>query len=378
MRIGITLCFAISAFVLTLTQTPARAETTKSCGGSYVVKPGDTLSEISQKLYGAAKEWRKLFDANRSRIGGNARLILVGQYLKVPCLPGTRKTALSTAEPARQADSSDSAGSDAILKIDLLTADDYRPFTDRSLPSGGMITEIVNTALKASGNEGDRTSHKISWVNDWSAHLSPLLVNNAFDMGFPWFKPECDRYAELDRPAQFRCDTFYFSAPVFEIVVRFFARKDGSFEFTSDAAVEGKRICRPAGYFTFDLDKDGRNWVKAEKITLLRPQSVEDCFRLLERREIDAIALNEFTGYEAITKLGMTDTIRAIPEPVSLLNLHVVIPKKHKRAQIYIDYINRSLGHLRETGEYDRIVDRHLSEFWKNKKLDQDETPGSG
>lgn len=370
MRIGSTLCIAVSAVVLALTQNPAEAA---KCGSNYLVKPGDTLSEISQRLYGTATKWRTIYRANRKKIGRSVRLLRVGQGLKIPCLPGQTRLALATPDEVVQVGSIE-----AVKEIALLTADDYRPFTDRALPAGGMITDIIDSALKRSSIEHDGPAHKISWVNDWSAHLSPLLVKNAFDMGFPWFRPECEQYDQLDKPAQFRCDTFHFSSPVFEIIVRFFVNKDSTFEFKSDAEVEGKRICRPAGYFTFDLDKEGRNWVKDDKITLLRPQRVEDCFRLLERKEVDAIALNEFTGYEAISKLGMGDSVRTIQEPVSLLSLHIVIPKKHKRADAFLEYVNRSLGRLRETGAYDRIVDRHLVEFWKTQKLGKLSLPGSG
>lgn len=370
MRIGSTLCIAVSAVILTLTQTPAEAA---KCGSNYIVKRGDTLSEISQALYGTATKWRTIFKANRKRVGGSGRLISVGQRLKIPCLPGQARLAAATPAEVTQV-----AFVDAVKEIALLTADDYRPFTDRALPAGGMITDIIDSALKRSSIENDGPGHKISWVNDWTAHLTPLLVKNAFDMGFPWLRPECEQYEKLDKPAKFRCDTFHFSSPVFEIIVRFFVNKDSAFEFKSDAEVEGKRICRPAGYFTFDLDKEGRNWVKDDKIILLRPQRVEDCFQLLKNKEVDAIAINEFTGYEAISKLGLGDAVRTIQEPVSLLSLHVVIPKTHKQADAFLDYVNNSLGRLRETGAYDRIVDRHLVEFWKTQKLGKLNLPGSG
>jgi hypothetical protein len=45
----------------------------------------------------------------------------------------------------------------------------------------------------------------ISWVNDWAAHLNPLLLTRAFDVGFPWARPDCDGSADLDATSQFRC-----------------------------------------------------------------------------------------------------------------------------------------------------------------------------
>jgi nucleoid-associated protein YgaU len=49
----------------------------------YEVVAGDTLGAISQKYYGKASEYMKIFDANRD-ILDNPDLIKVGQKLKIP------------------------------------------------------------------------------------------------------------------------------------------------------------------------------------------------------------------------------------------------------------------------------------------------------
>ncbi len=50
----------------------------------YVVKPGDTLWEISQRFYGVGWRWTEIYNANRSIIGGDPNLIRPGQVLKIP------------------------------------------------------------------------------------------------------------------------------------------------------------------------------------------------------------------------------------------------------------------------------------------------------
>lgn len=50
---------------------------------TYIVQRGDSLWKISQKLYGSAKYWRKIFDANRDSISSPSR-IYVGQILLIP------------------------------------------------------------------------------------------------------------------------------------------------------------------------------------------------------------------------------------------------------------------------------------------------------
>ena len=50
---------------------------------SYTVSAGDTLSKISQRFYGDAGKYMKIFDANRDSLS-DPNLIKVGQVLKLP------------------------------------------------------------------------------------------------------------------------------------------------------------------------------------------------------------------------------------------------------------------------------------------------------
>ena len=347
--------------------TPAHDAQALTCGQKYEVKDGDTLNSLARQAYGLANKWTLIFYANQKQFG-NAPILVPGKMINIPCITPPEDVSIEPAGVNPTANNTPDASTIEVSRIkgdlQLLTAGDYQPFTDRALPAGGMITEIVDTALNKLRTDASGPGYQISWVNDWSSHLNPLLVSKTFDLGFPWFQPNCTEYDQLDEPAKFRCDKFFFSKPVFEILVLFFTTNQSRFQFASDQDVIGKRLCRPTGYFTFDLDKNGRNWVKEEKITLIRPQTVEECFQMLSRGELDAVALNEFTGRAAIKKLNMAKQIRVIERPVSLLNLHVIVAKTHPRARTYLHYINSSLTHLRKSGTYDQIVDKHLSRFW--------------
>ena len=358
-RYGLSLLAA-----LMLSSNMASAADSISCGGKYTVQEGDTLSDVAERTYGLSNKWTLIYYANQKQFG-NEPLLAPGNQISIPCLKAAETVKV---EPAAAATGEKKPEKIQISRIDadinLLTADDYRPFTDRALPAGGLITDVVQRGFKELEKSGKAPKFKISWVNDWSSHLNPLLSDKVFDMGFPWFKPPCEHYNELDEPAQFRCDKFFFSKPVFEILVVFFTVNDTTFEFATDDEVIGKRICRPGGYFTFDLDKDGRNWVKDEKITLIRPQSVDECFRMLLDGEVDAIALNEFTGRAAMKKNKLEERVTVIERPISLEALSVIIAKTHPRARTYLHYINSAIERLRKNGEYRKIVDEHLSKFW--------------
>lgn len=60
---------------------PSREATERTI---YVVRPGDSLSRIAQRHYGEAKQWTRIYEANRDLIGDDPNLIQPGQSLVLP------------------------------------------------------------------------------------------------------------------------------------------------------------------------------------------------------------------------------------------------------------------------------------------------------
>jgi polar amino acid transport system substrate-binding protein len=317
---------------------------------------------ISDTLYKNAGMWTVIHQNNLSKIGPKPDAIRVGMKLSLTCIDG-----LPTGLPGGSEYTGVSApvtplavapGTAATrLKINLLTADDYAPFTDRDSLNGGLVTEVVQKAMERAAPEEGFAIH---WVNDWSAHLEPLLSNALLDLGFPWLKPDCET-----TPGNFRCENFYFSDPMFEMLVLLFPNKNNPIAFTSDADIIGKNLCRPKGYYTHDLDKNGRRWIADKKITLTQPASVKECFELLIEGKVDAVAINEFTGRAAIKEQGLAGQVEIVQSrPLSIEGLHVVVHKTHPRARILLDTINAGLRDIKRTGVYQAIIDQHMAQIW--------------
>jgi nucleoid-associated protein YgaU len=60
--------------------------TTTGAFEMHEVRSGETLSGIAKHYYGAASQWRRIFDANRDQIEDPDR-IRVGWKLKIPAKP---------------------------------------------------------------------------------------------------------------------------------------------------------------------------------------------------------------------------------------------------------------------------------------------------
>lgn len=337
----------LSLAVSTFAQPAQAQECEGEYGGEYTVRGGDFLIKIARRVYDDGNKWSLIYGVNTEVIGDDPDLIQIGDIFRIPCIG--KVDSVGSAGGSTEVDDEDD--------IRLLTADDYRPFTDRDLPRDGLITQIVDEAFAATGEGED---YGIAWINDWSAHLDPLLLEAQYDMGFPWLQPDC-----AATPDSLRCAEFLFSEPMFEMLVLLFTDQSRPIAFTRDSDIHGRTLCRPAGYYTHDLDKDGRNWLRDGRVELLQPGSVAECFELLLAGDVDAVAVNEFTGRTALKDIGITDEIKIVDaRPLSIEGLHVIVARSHPRAEELIERVNTGLEELQDTGEYNRIVDQHLGRFW--------------
>jgi polar amino acid transport system substrate-binding protein len=362
----------VTAVVDSLLSDRAMAQ---SCGTEYRIKEGETLAQIAARVYGNPTQWTVIFYANQDRLGANASLLVPGLAITLPCVGGASPpqspaaqqnvTAPAPQPPVTSADAPIMI-STMVRRVEFLTADGYTPFTGRALEGGGMLTEVISASMNIVKQEAKgRFDFGISWVNDWSAHLNPLLLTRAFDVGFPWARPDCDSQANLDATSQFRCRRFFFSDPLYEVTTSLFVRNGSAISSLQSEKINGTTLCLPAGQAVYELDQGGRNWVKDGKVTLMRPPTVDECFRLLENSTAEGVVTTEYAGRASVIALGLADRVRMLDQPVALTPLHVVISKSHPHARTILYYVNTALAKLRESGDYDMIIERHLDRFWE-------------
>jgi polar amino acid transport system substrate-binding protein len=365
-RRHLLLVVVVLAFIGLMRPVASQAQ---SCGTDYTIKEGETLAQIAARVYGNPAQWTIIFYANQDRLGTNVSLLVPGFTLRIPCIGGGQQAQLppiATTPAQTQAPSEASIIiSSLVRRIEFLTADGFAPFTGRSLEGGGMLTQVIAAAMGLVKDEAKgRFDYGVSWVNDWSAHLNPLLLTRAFDVGFPWARPNCEG-VNLEPTSQFRCQRFFFSEPLYEVITGLFVQTSSRFKSLRNEEIAGATLCVPAGQPVHQLDDYGRGWVRDNRIVLMRPPTVDECFRLLDAATVDAVVESELAGRASITSLGLADKVRMIEQPVALTTFHVLVSKSHPHARTILYYVNSSLEKLRESGEYDRIVEHHLARFWE-------------
>ena len=285
----------------------------QDCTKTHVVGNNETIFDIAQRYFGDPQKWSVIYYGNQGKLNGALLQFAPGTELNIPCL-------------------------------------------HRNWLGQGMVTELVNAALE---NTPHPVPYAITWDDNWSTHLFPQLDGKKFDMGFPWLRPNCEEDRENER-----CANCHFSDPLVELLILVFTRTDNAFAFESDEDIHGKTLCRPEGYFTHDLDRAGREWLKKGLITLVQAANPDAYFELLMKGEVDGVTLNEFLGWTKINDLGLKGAVEPLRRPLSIEGLHVLISKKHWRSTTHLYQFNAGLEELKKSNRYDEIVSKHLSLFW--------------
>jgi polar amino acid transport system substrate-binding protein len=320
---------------------PAAAQS--ACDVEHVLQSGDTLLSVAETYYGDRSRWSMIYYANEVALSGNLVDVPAGIRLSIPCLSGSGR---ADPKPLLQG----GAG------IRLLTGSNYEPFSDLVWEGHGMATELINAAMEETPAP---LPYSITWENDWSKHLVPMLDDKKFDMGFPWFKPDCDA-----DPANAECKSFHFSDPIFKVLILLYTKAESDKKFEKERDFRGKTICRPEGFFTYNLHRKEPNWLTDEQTVLKAAENPKACFQMLMDGKVDAVTINEFIGSETITEMGLKDKIAPFARPVSEETLHVVISKKHWRGTTHLYRFNAGLEKLKQTKRYEKIVSKHLGLFW--------------
>ena len=330
-------------FASTAAATLFAAAAYAECNVTYTVEAGDTLASIAADHYEGDKSKSSLIYYNNQRvINGSNLQVTEGTQLEIPC-------SLEDLTP------DNTPLQDPNAEMKLLTGGNNAPFTDQKWPGQGIITELVNAAMEETP---DPVSFSISWEDDWSKHLFPLLDSQKYDMGFPWFRPGCEY-----EPGNKICQSFHFSDPIMNLLILLYVRNDNTFAYESDEDIWGKTICYSQGYYDQQLDGNNRGWLKRGLVTLVKTESAADCFKLLALGDVDAVAVNAVTGAKTIQDMGFEGSVKALSRPFSEQSLHVVISKKNWRGTTHLYRINAGIAVLKASGRYNQIIFRHLGLF---------------
>ena len=95
------------------TSTPAAPAADIRGGNAHLIRAGDTLWKIAETTYDHGRYWRRIMEANPSKVGRGGDLILVGDTLQLPAIDVASGRVETPATPPRPEQPAGAAGGDA-------------------------------------------------------------------------------------------------------------------------------------------------------------------------------------------------------------------------------------------------------------------------
>jgi polar amino acid transport system substrate-binding protein len=222
--------------------------------------------------------------------------------------------------------------------VKLATGNQYKPFSDESLPNGGLVTDLLRTAYEAAGH--DVTIDFMPWKRGVRS-----VENGDHLATFPYVKTEE------------RLKKYTYSDPVYviEIVPAVTPENAGTINSLDD--MNGKSTCLPVGWqFGVEaVDKEGGE----RNIDVQRPQKMASCFKLLQRGRVDfLLAERPAILADAKAVLGSVDALHIEDFVAAQSKLYLMFDKSVDPAKV--EQANKALAALRESGRHQEIIEKHL------------------
>lgn len=336
-------CLGLLVFVIWLFiyNVNIASSQTIPCDTMYETVQGDSLSKIAGQAYGRTTAYQKIFDYNPGKLESPSR-VPIGIALYIPCEQSGQNIQLHPIQKSRS------------NNIKILTGAEYPPYVDKGLENGGFSFELVERALQYGSG---KTDYRIDVINDWGSHLQPLIEDGAYDLGFPWFQPDCSQLSRLGKNSRWRCNNLRFSEPLHEVVITFYGRAGEVENISSPEDAHGLKLCRPGGYFTHDLEVMG---LVPPAIIRVAGDSPTDCFNRLVKGEVDLVSVNADTSDQAITELNIDGKVSEVIELASIQTLHVVGLKTNPKTRVNLLRVNKGVISLRKDGTFVQLAARHL------------------
>lgn len=220
----------------------------------------------------------------------------------------------------------------------LVTGDDYAPFTGRSLPAAGMLSEVVQAALALGG-----MTASLSWQPWKRGYL--MTLRGEYDATFPYIRAE---QRERD---------FLYSAPLYVSEQHLFSRASDPIEVGDLSGLGGYRLCLPLGW-------QAPTAIQAliDQGVLVRhsPPGLHECAQLVLLGRDDLFLADLRLGSRALRLTEVPMTLFHISDSVAgRQTMHLIVPRRRAGAERLIEQFDKGLAALRASGNYERMVSRY-------------------
>lgn len=226
------------------------------------------------------------------------------------------------------------------MTVQLATGNDYLPFSDESVPSRGLATQLVEAVLSRA---------RIPYTIDFTAwnRAEKGVESGRWAATFPYIRtPE-------------RESKFFYSEPMFRITTQLFVRLGSTLKVEKLDDLEGLTLCKPIGYAT---EETLVPLVIAGKVKIETTPDMEACLRMLRAGRVDAIPESEYTFWPTADKLFAGDVggFEVLDFVIQESTLHLIVSRKNPQAERLLEIFNATLREMRANGDLPMLDARNI------------------
>lgn len=225
--------------------------------------------------------------------------------------------------------------------VRVVTGNDYAPFTDESLPGGGLATELVVATFNALGDEVEVDFRP--WARGYHDTRQGMFAGT-----FPYVHSD-------ERATQVR----YAPTPLASIQNIAVSSIERPVRFTGAASLRGLTLCRPLGYA---LPAVVEEVIEEDQLEVTGVSEIESCPRMIELGRADLFIPTNFTWPALVASQNLAESdFHVAEQPIQEQHLYFITADSDEGGAT-IERFERGFRIVRESGAYDEIFTRHIAE----------------
>ncbi len=220
---------------------------------------------------------------------------------------------------------------------EIVTGNDYAPYSDEKLPEGGFATELVRTVFGTLG-EAPRIRF-LPWKRGYQ-----MTAAGEVTATFPYVKNP-DREAEM-----LFSDALYFD------LSRIFFNKAAPIAYSDMASLKGKTLCNPTGYVVYPEIKAA---LEAKELRAQEPNDMPTCLKFLDVGRADFIISSIPVMSATASELGLKDKIGVAETPFKENASYLIVGKNTAGGADFLRNFNAGLASFKASPAYAALVKKH-------------------
>ncbi|MBC3412299.1 MULTISPECIES: substrate-binding periplasmic protein [Pseudomonas] len=217
-----------------------------------------------------------------------------------------------------------------------LVADSWPPFTDTSMPGGGLATSLVTTALNRAGF--DTVFEEAPWARALMGigeGRYDVLIN-------AWYSDERELLGE-------------FSGPYLTNRIRLLKRQGQAFSYQHQADLYPYSIAVVRDYaYSSAFDDD-------ERLNKVVVRNFSSAVRMLAAGRVDLAVEDEYVARYNLQREPpqVRDAISLVDPPLAENSLHILVSLKHPEHQQIVARFEKAIAAMKADGSYARLLRQH-------------------